>query len=139
MNPRAIAAVLPLVFGIALIIYVLENYGRAIAIVAIGSVLLLIAFFLLSVYGPKLPPFLGGDPPPPEPVPEDLQWSLYLAMISNDMAEIDRLLAKGADPVPAFTPDCRIRTGAPNCYAFAKTSAGRAEFAEKFRHLKNVT
>ena len=106
--------------------HVISEYGSA--ILAIGTATVLVYLFGRFV-GPKLPVYLGGDPPPQQPVESNPEWDLYIAMNSGNLERVKACLESGASPFKTFAPDHRpYTTKARNCYEHAQQT-------EHLRHL----
>ncbi len=97
--------------------YVVGAYGAII----LAAILASVAIYLFGrLVGPKLPVFLGGDPPPPQPPVPDREWDLYIAMLTNDLGQAKRCLVLGADPRKPFAATRRpSATAAATCYEHA--------------------
>ena len=109
--------------------YVVSTYGAII----LSTLLSLSLVYLLGRFvGPKLPVFLGGDPPPPQPLAPDLEWDLYVAMLTSNLDEARRCLARGANPYKPFPANRRpSTTDASSCFEYAQLN-GQEEMIELF-------
>lgn len=116
--------------------HVISTYGALI----LSALCAAATLYLFGRYvGPKLPVYLGGDPKPPPPVDSDLEWELYLAIVSCDLAEAKSCLSRGADPFASFSPSRRpATTDAASCYDFARQGRGRGEFADLFEQHRSA-
>jgi hypothetical protein len=129
MIPASIARAIPALLVLAAAIWVVQNYWWVFV--------LLVAVFLFGRYvGPKLPPYLGGNTPAKMvEVGADLEWELYLAISTRNVALAKQLLQKGADPHKTFRTRPAI-TNAKNCYAFVSADPSLLEYKMLFDRAK---
>ena len=136
MSARGFWYLIVAAISISYLINFLELYGKALLI----AVLAAIGIFLFGRFvGPKLPVFLGGDPPAKDPPPSSLEWELYLAMSSYNLDAAKACLERGADPHKTFSASHRpSATDARSCYEYAKQQ-NREDLVSLFESTRIVT
>jgi hypothetical protein len=126
------ALVFTIVFTLAWlgIKHFIATYGVLIPAVAVAT---LAIYFFGRFVGPKLPVYLGGDPPALPAVEPNPEWDLYIAMNGGSLEQVMHCLERGANPHKTFAPDrTPSTTSARNCHEFAQQTDRLQHFVSVF-------
>lgn len=147
MNNRALAKLLPPLLVIGGIMWVIENYGKAILITFALIFSTLVLWVIFNSNSSRHDSHQGNSGSRNELNSENdkynfdfkpnLELDLYIAIKRNKIAEAKRLIRSGANPFATFNPNSRpSSTDAKNCYEFVKDLPNRKKFLTLFEQYR---